>query len=178
MSDYRELLIGCGHRRAKDIQTPAGAEFLNLTTLDYYEAAQPDVLYDLDKMARLAGRLPFESNSFNEIHAYDVLEHIGGQGDYINFFHEFGEYWRVLRPNGFFCATIPKTGSDHVWGDPGHRREINALSLVYLSPVEVKKQLGKTTITDYLRFLGDTNFECIHLQNGNDRMGFVLKAIK
>ena len=179
MNDYRELLLGCGHRRAKDISTPAGKDFHNLTTLDYYEDAKPDVMFDLCALNhKQRGRLPFEDSTFDEIHAYDVLEHTNWQGDYEAFFYEFGEYFRILKPGGFLCATVPKTGSDHAWGDPGHRREINALTLVYLSHAKAAEQLGVTTITDYRRYAGETNFECVHLQTGTDRFGFVLKSLK
>ncbi len=175
----RELLIGCGHRRDKDIKTPNGADWSNLTTLDYYQDAGADVLFDLCTLnARNRGRLPFGDSEFDELHAYDVLEHTNVQGDYESFFHEFGEYWRVLKPGGLLCATMPREGTIHAWGDPGHRRVINALTLAFLSKKAYREQLGKTTMTDYLRYLGPTDFELMHEQEGQDRWAFVLRAIK
>lgn len=178
-TEYRELLLGCGHRREKDIITPNGREFRNLTTLDMYAESGADVIFNLDALSITnQGRLPFEDNTFDEIAAYDVLEHINHQGDYESFFYEFREYFRVIKNGGLFCATVPNDVGPHTWGDPGHRRVINDLSLVYLSRKAVMEQLGKTTITDYLRYSGDMEFQCVHLQPGKDRFGFVLKAVK
>lgn len=185
MSEFRELLLGCGHRREKDIITSNGREWQNLTTLDYYEESGADMIFDLCKLnATERGRMPFDDNTFDEIHAYDVLEHIHQQGDYESFFYEFGEYFRILKPNGFLCATVP-AANIHVWGDPGHRRVINGLTLVYLSRDEVTKQLGKTTITDYRRYAPDLDFRLIFQtpdlddrSRPHDRLGFVLQALK
>jgi len=185
MSEFRELLLGAGHRRNKDIITVNGREFRNLTTLDYYEASDADVQFDLCTLnPRERGHLPFDDNTFDELHAYDVLEHIHQQGDFESFFYEFGEYWRVLKPGGLLCATVP-AANIHVWGDPGHRRVINGLTLVYLCREKVMEQLGKTTITDYLRYLGDTNYQLVFQTpdlddrgQPHDRFGFVLQAVK
>lgn len=175
----KELLLGCGHRRAKDVITPAGKEFQNLTTLDMYEECKPDIVFDLSRLNfKEQGRLPFNDNEFDEAHVYDCLEHFNAQGDFRSFCWEFREYWRVLKPDGLFCATVPRYDSDHAWGDPGHTRVINELSLVYLSKKEVEKQLGVTTLADYRRYTGNMDFECVHLQKGQERLAFVLKAIK
>ena len=176
----KELLLGCGHRRDKDIITPNGKEWHDLTTLDYYEDAKADVMFDLCSLNhREHGRLPFDTNTFDEVHAYDVLEHINWQGDFEAMFYEFGEYYRVLKPDGLFCATVPLSiNSIHTWGDPGHRRVINDLTLVYFSHKSVMEQLGKTTLTDYLRYLGNTELQTVHYKEGQDRIAFVLRAVK
>lgn len=179
MNEFRELLLGAGHRRDKDVQTPNGKTWRNLTTLDMYEASGADIIFDLDLVAGPGqfGRLPFDDSTFDELHAYDVLEHLGVQGRYEEFFHEFREYWRILKPGGFFCATVPRSDNIHTWGDPGHRRVINELTLVYFSKAEVDKQLGITTITDYKRYMGDMDFEVVHLQLGEERTAFVMRKL-
>ena len=51
--------------------------------------------------------LPFDNDTFDEIHAYEVLEHVGKQGDYIFFFAQFSDLYRILKPNGLLVAMSP-----------------------------------------------------------------------
>jgi len=44
---------------------------------------------------------------FDEVHAYEVLEHLGRQGDYRSFFATFANIYRVLVPGGLLLATVP-----------------------------------------------------------------------
>ena len=77
----RELLIGCGSRRDKIIHAGGFERWGSLTTLDFMERNKPDVLWDLETLP-----YPFPADEFDEIHAYEVLEHIGDQGDWKTFF--------------------------------------------------------------------------------------------
>ena len=71
-----ELLIGAGSNRAKMIcSVGRPVEWTKLTTLDFNEDHHPDVVHDLNDLP-----LPFSDNSFDEIHAYEVMEHLGEQG--------------------------------------------------------------------------------------------------
>ena len=97
----QELLIGCGSNHDKRLTLDGTAEWTNLTTLDYHGMHKPDIEWDLMDMP-----LPFPDNFFDEIHAYEVLEHTGAQGDYKLFFHQFTRFWEVLKPDGLFLATI------------------------------------------------------------------------
>ena len=78
----RELLIGAGRRPLKLLSRPDLKEWDNLTTLDLNPDHKPDVVWDLNNIP-----LPFEDSAFDEIHAYNILEHVGRQGDY-----KFGTY--------------------------------------------------------------------------------------
>ena len=84
---YTELLLGAGNTRQKLLGMPGHAHWSNLTTLDVDPDCKPDVLHDMDSK-----HMPFDDNSFDEIHAYEVLEHIGRQGDWRGFLAEFSEY--------------------------------------------------------------------------------------
>lgn len=182
MSEYRELLLGCGHRREKMIKIPGHEQWANLTTLDMNPDCKPDILIILNAYPRW-GSVPWmeeellPDNSYNEIHAYEILEHLGRQGNVESFFHDFGEIWRILKPNGYLCATTP-AGPTWTWGDPGHRRVINEGSLVFLSHAEYEKQLGQTPMSDYRSLLGKTNFEIIEARKNENCFWFVLKALK
>ena len=142
--NYRELLIGCGSRRIKDLSLQGSKEFLNPTTLDINLDHKPDVVHDLT-----VHPLPFADSTFDEIHAYDVLEHLAYQGDYKFFFAEFTEYHRILKPGGIFCASVPRRDSIWAIGDPSHKRIITSENLIYLSQKTYADQVGKTKISDF-----------------------------
>lgn len=151
---FRELLIGCGSRIHKDLASdPKDSSFRNVTTLDINPDHKPDVVHDLREHP-----LPFDNNTFDEIHAYEVLEHLAYQGDYEYFFAEWNEYWRILKPNGLFFGTVPARNSIWAWGDPSHKRIISAENFIFLSQDEYEAQVGATAISDF-RYLYHGHFD-------------------
>ena len=176
-ADYRELLIGCGNRRDKRVMLKDDdGKWCNLTTLDIDPGVNPDVLFDLDTLPK--ERLPFEDDTFNEIHAYDVLEHFGRAGDWKAFFGQFAEFWRVLKPGGLFFACVPHWESSWAWGDPGHTRVIPRDTLIFLSQSAYADQVGSTPMTDYRPWY-KADFETAGVNEDNpDVLQFVLRAIK
>lgn len=198
MNNYRELLLGCGHSREKrivpqiyDPGVSVRKDWQGLVTLDSDPATGCDIVHDLRYTAiPLKGAdVPNSSYSvsswptpdayYDEIHAYEVLEHIGAQGDFLTLFCQFHEYWRILKPGGYFCATVPHWQSIWAWGDPGHTRIINAATLIFLDPLEYARQIGKTAMSDYRSLLGSTNFQTIYqVQCVGEQFEFVLKARK
>jgi SAM-dependent methyltransferase len=168
-----ELLIGCGSRREKAIRGLGQDKgWTKLVTLDNNTAHNPDVLWDLNEWP-----LPFSDNTFDEIHAYEVLEHLGEQGDYYGFFKEWFEYWRILKPGGLFHATVPSFGSPWAWGDPSHTRIITAGTLVFLSQAAYEAQVGKTAMSDF-RDLWKGDFELVYSEDDGNTFAFVLMAVK
>lgn len=246
---YRELLIGCGSRRVKDLRLPTAAEivhyldgepmrpgmnlanlpregtdFQNLFTLDIEASHKPDVVFDLcelrytgiryralldyppylssskfakdghiDMDAYAAARRVYDKemqdvdswnrdsvmsdNYYNEIHAYEVLEHCGAQGDYRLLFAQFSEFWRILKPGGFFFATCPAWHSPWAWGDPSHSRVLTAGTLAFLSQEEYAKQVGVTPMSDF-RSIYKADFRAIMVDERTDSLLFVLQAVK
>ncbi len=173
LDGYRELLIGAGNNRAKKVKIRTMPhEWQGLTTLDIDEGTNPDVVHNLNVMP-----LPFDDNSFDEIHAYEVLEHCGTQGDWKFFFAQFEEFWRVLKPGGLFCASCPDYKSVWAWADPGHTRVISHGSLVFLNQEEYAAQVGKTAMTDYRPWYKG-NFRTLAQTTEGDTFGFVLEAVK
>jgi SAM-dependent methyltransferase len=172
MNEYRELLLGAGNRCTKEI-TFEGVpkDFLNVTRLDLDPDCKPDVLHDLNVLP-----LPFDDNSFDEIHAVDILEHTGQQGDWRFFFAQFSEFWRILKPGGFMVGACPMWDSPWLWGDPGHSRLISKHSFIFLDQ-ESYKEIGTTPMTDY-RHVYKANFHALSIMETEHKMGFVLKAIK
>lgn len=169
----RELLVGCGTNRKKQV-TFQGVpnDWESLTTLDVQPETGCDVVHDL-----CVTPYPFAADTFDEIHAYEVLEHCGRQGDWRLFFAQFNEFWRILKPGGVFVATCPMWDSPWAWSDPGHSRVISKHTLAFLRQAEYESQVGQTHMTDY-RPVYSGDFETVAVQEGEHNWGFVLKAIK
>lgn len=168
-----ELLLGAGSDWSKKITFPKiPKEWCELVTLDWDETCNPHVLHDLNFLP-----YPFEDNTFDEIHAYEVLEHCGKQGDFRFFFNQFSEFHRILKPGGYFCASVPMWDTAWAWGDPGHTRVINDGSLVFLSQKQYAQQLGKTAMTDY-RHCYQADFDIVTMADQHGSFGFVLQAVK
>jgi SAM-dependent methyltransferase len=166
-----ELLIGAGSSRVKQFHL-GESEWKELITLDINEDHNPDVVHDLEVLP-----YPFEDNQFDEIHAYEVLEHTGAQGDYKFFFAQFSELWRILKPDGVLYATVPEWKSIWAWGDPSHKRIINEGTIVFLSQKEYEQQVGITAMSDF-RYLYKADFNIVHASYEGDQFCFALRAIK
>jgi predicted SAM-dependent methyltransferase len=120
---------------------------------------------------------PVGDNEFDAVHAYQVLEHVGAQGDVASFFATFGEIWRVLKPGGELFASVPSWKSVWAWGDPSHKRIISPGSIQFLSQEEYHNQIGRTSMSDF-RHIWDKDFEVLHSQDDGDDHIFVLRAHK
>ena len=167
----RDLLIGCGSRRNRIISVRR-KEWGELTTLDNIASHKPDVVHDLREP-----RLPFDDDSFDELHCYEVLEHLGQQGDAETLLRQFADYWRVLKPGGLLCASCPTWHSMWAWGDPSHTRIISPGTLVFLSQAEYTKQIGKTAMSDF-RHIYRADFQPVLQQEQGESFYFALEAVK
>jgi SAM-dependent methyltransferase len=147
------LLLGCGNRRIKQVALNGAASFVEpLITLDMNPNCGADVVHDLESRP-----LPFPDDYFDELAAYDVLEHIGRQGDWRGFFDEFAEYWRILKPGGTFGIVVP-IGPDY-HADPGHTRFFGINWFGFLDQdCYVSRLTAGEPVTDY-RWYWKRNFE-------------------
>jgi SAM-dependent methyltransferase len=143
----RTLLLGAGNSRDKRVvhETTPDKVFQGLVTHDYI--GDYDVTFDLDVLP-----YPLQSEDFDEIHAYEVLEHCGFQGNAKYFFDQFNEFHRILKPGGVFCGSVPRHDSIWAFGDPGHRRVLPAPVFNYLQE-SFYDQLGETPCADYRPFI-------------------------
>ncbi len=167
---YCELLLGCGRDRRKLLSPKdSGNEWKNLYTLDIDPTLNPDYVHDLNILP-----LPFNDCSFDEVHAYEVLEHVGRQGDYVAFFALFTELHRILKDGGSIFASVPCWDSEWAWGDPGHTRVITPGMLQFLE----QKRYGveNNPMTDY-RHIYKVDFEVEGVMEQKERMYFVLKKL-
>jgi hypothetical protein len=186
------LLLGAGARRERMIMVRGRTNWAGqaLVTLDIDYRHQPDIVWDLNEHpwggyrvvdATTMG-IVLEDNSFEEIHAYEVMEHLGRQGDLLSFFADFGEIYRLLEPDGRFAATVPRWESMWAWGDPGHTRIINSGSLAFLDQQQYKDQVDcppgrRTPMADY-RSLWDGDLELVWHDYLPENFRFILRAVK
>lgn len=167
------LIIGAGSsRKLVPFDLPLKDEPAIITTLDHEPRHKPDVVWDLDKKP-----WPFADASYDEIHAYEVLEHLGTQGDAQAFFADFWEIYRILKPGGHLAGSCPRWDSLWAFGDPSHRRVINRGSFTFLDATEYAKQVGRTAMSDF-RSIWHGDFELIGSEDVGDQMYFLLKVHK
>ena len=166
----RELVLGSGNAKVKRLhRVEESNRYSNPIKLDIDPNCNPNVLWDLNKHP-----LPFDAEEFDEIHAYEVLEHLGSQGDWKFFFSEWEEYFRILKPKGLFFGTCPSLSSRWLWGDPGHTRVIAPETLTFLDQSEYKKQIGKTPMTDY-RSVYKADFELVYSSDDGSTYSFIMR---
>ena len=148
----RSLLLGAGNDRRKKVSLTKSAEWEGeLTTLDMNPDCGADIVWNLDVRP-----LPFEDEAFDELAAYDVLEHMGRQGDWRGWFDEMGEYHRLLKPGGLFGIIVP-IGSD-AFADPGHTRFFSANWFFFLCQDFYREMIERgQPVTDY-RWYWKRNF--------------------
>ena len=164
-----DLLLGAGKNRQRKFGPKK--DWDKLITLDMNEAHKPDVVWNLEHLP-----LPFEDNQFDSVSAFDVMEHIGQQGDWKFFFRQWSDIWRILKPGGHFCGISPDIESRWAWGDPGHSRVVIPESLIFLSQPEYD-QVGISAMTDY-RFCYKADFERVHLEIKDGLFFYMLQAVK
>lgn len=165
-----ELLLGCGHSREKRLSN-SDKGWHELVTVDRFPECKPDILHDLEFKP-----WPLASGSFDEVHAYDVLEHLGRQGDYKSFFDDFSEIYRLLKPDGLLFGITPAIASAWVWGDPSHTRLISQESLTFLDQTAYEEQVANG-MSDF-RWYWKGNFKLLAARSEKDRFAFIMMAIK
>lgn len=181
---YRELILGAGWRLPeKQLKLAGNENWSHTTAVDIsYRSPQQNtggfdwlIQHDLRKHP-----LPFGDNLFDEIHAYDILEHLAQQGDVDFFLREWSEYWRIIKPGGVFIGSVPEWTSPWAWGDPGHTRVVQLENFVFLSQQEYEKQVGKTPMSDYRQhpWFYRADWRLQYYKSENEKLTFALHAVK
>ena len=107
----RVLNLGCGRRKIR------GALNVDIST-----AVEPDLVVDVTKKP-----WPLPSDWFEEVHAYDVVEHVD---DVLAFFEEVH---RVSKPGALIHISVPHFSCSNAFTDPTHRHYFGLESFDYLT---------------------------------------------
>lgn len=108
----RVLDLGAGRRRA----VPGAV------AVDSRPESGPDVLHDLDRIP-----WPFADQSFDAVHARDVLEHLE------DIPRAMGEIHRVCRPGARVHIATPHFSCANAYTDPTHRHRLGCFSFDFFT---------------------------------------------
>ncbi len=105
--------LGCGNKKL--------AGFINV---DSNPLVHPDLVFKLG-----TERFPWEDDSVEQLAASHILEHLSGE----EFIFVMKEIYRVLKPGGSFCFSIPHPRHDVFLNDPTHKLPVTPTMLSLFS---------------------------------------------
>jgi predicted SAM-dependent methyltransferase len=103
------------------------AKPLGYLGMDKREAFGVDVVHDWNVYP-----WPFEDNTFQEVRASHVIEHINpADGGFLRW---MDEVWRICEPGGRLMISVPHGRSDWYLQDPTHCNQCNEVTFTYFDP--------------------------------------------
>lgn len=106
-----KLNLGCGNKHVEDA-----------VNLDVTPDTSPDVVHNLNVRP-----WPFPDDSFDEVMAYDVIEHLD------DVIASMEEIHRVCRDGAVVKITVPHFSSGNAFTDPTHRHYFSYFSFHYVT---------------------------------------------
>lgn len=105
------LDLGCGRNKV-----------VGAIGLDYFLVPGVDVVHDLEIFP-----YPFENNSFDEVYARHVIEHVASVSRFMDELH------RISKPGATIYINTPHYSYSNSWRDPTHRWHFSAYSFEYFT---------------------------------------------
>jgi SAM-dependent methyltransferase len=187
------LLLGCGNMHDKRVvfsPEPEYQDYLGTGSpwdnFDQYARLHlhdrdPAVIEEFDIPAHNTCDLnelpyPWSDEQFDEIHAYEVLEHCGRQGDGDFFFGQFNEFWRILKPGGYFCLSVPMWDAEVAWGVPDHKRVLPQGIFGFLTK-DYYDNIGKPGYGDYRHMLKGRYWIAVAKHETEEQLNVVLRKL-
>ncbi len=102
-----------------------------------------DVVWNLNKLP-----LPFRDNEFEEILAYNILEHV-------NYVPLMEELYGILKPGGVIKITVPHFTYVEAYADPTHINRFSFLTFSYF----VKGGIREYPFMKFSKFTGKITFQ-------------------
>lgn len=145
----RIALLGCGHKTQPSYGTRESYDNAQIVRFDNNPDCNPDIEWDVERLECAA---PLPDAPYDEIHAYEVWEHFGQQGNYRGFFAGMNAVARSLKEGGLFYLTSPLPDSVWAWADPGHTRVLPMETWSFLTEA-MYDDLGNSPVSDYRRYI-------------------------
>lgn len=151
MKSTKHLDLGCGSIPRNPYQSS------ELYAVDIYKSDELPNNVIFAKANLYTEPIPFDSNSFSSVSAYDFLEHVPRvlsdekKGTRLPFIELMNEVWRVLEPNGTFFAIMPVYPHKDLFKDPTHVNFITADTHEYFAGPTYAKMYGFNGKFDVLR---------------------------
>ena len=130
MPEPRRLNLGCGH----DVREG----YVNLDRLDLPGV---DVVHDLETFP-----YPFDDESFDEILAQDILEHLR---DTVRVMEEL---WRLLKPGATLRVRVPHAQSPNAAQDPTHVSRFTEHTFEYFTARDAARPGSRYSFYSRARF--------------------------
>lgn len=181
------LLLGCGNMHDKRIKftgdddligpgSPyvAFEDYANLTLSDFDEKICEKYGGEYADLEYFP--YPWSDEQFDEIHAYEVLEHCGSQGDGEFFFAQFNELWRILKPGGYLMFSVPMWDAEVAWGVPDHKRVLPPGIFGFLTE-DYYKDVGKPGYGDYRHLIKGCYWIAVAKHETEEQLNVVLRKV-
>ncbi len=111
VTNKQVLDVGCGRNKVA-----------NAVGLDRHYVEGVDIVHDLEVFP-----YPFAANTFDEIYARHVIEHVESVSDFLDELH------RIAKPGARFYIHTPHYSYSNSWRDPTHRWHFSAYSFEYFA---------------------------------------------
>jgi len=139
-----KLNLGCGFRKEEG--------FINI---DNDPNVNPDFLVSLG-----VDSLPFKNNTFEEVIASHILEHIG-----TGYLFLFKELYRVCKHGAIIHIIVPHHRSDWFYDDPTHIRPITSNSFQLFSKKYTLDHIKKYGSSNGISLKENIDFEIIEVKH-------------
>ena len=175
----KALILGAGKSRDKRIKFEGSKDvgkgspdndFSKYDVITHDIQGHQDVIHDLEEFP-----YPWADEEFDEVHAYEVLEHTGAIGDGEFFFGQMNELWRILKEGGYLMITVPTWDSLEMWAIPDHKRPLPPQIFNFCNRKYVEKNYKRPMHGDYREWLGPMNFEIVGVEEETQHCGIVLR---
>lgn len=111
MKNKEILNFGCGQEKMK-----------NAVNIDFNKSVKPDVVHNLNNLP-----YPFESNRFNTIYCYHILEHLD------DIFKVMSELHRISKAGARVIIKSPHFSYVNAYQDPSHKHYFSISSFDYFT---------------------------------------------
>lgn len=145
MSLVTTLNLGCGEDIRRD--------YINV---DIHPLPGVDVVQDLARFP-----YPYHDNSFDQIIAQDVLEHLP------NTVKVMEELWRILKPGGLLAVRVPHARSDLYLHDPTHVSKFTEETFYYFTQRSPSHPVSK------YNYYSSARFEILELKTEFKKLRFL-----